>query len=53
MPSRPALRNGGRILKETAAWQQRTNNKQRGVEWQVRIDDARTKLKSFYPKLLV
>jgi hypothetical protein len=38
---------------ETAAWQQRTNDKQRGVEWQFRIDDARTKLKSLYPKLLV
>ena len=38
---------------ETAAWQQRTNDKQRRVEWQFRIDDARTKLKSLYPKLLV
>lgn len=38
---------------ETAAWQQRTNDKQRGVDWQFRIDDARTKLKSLYPKLLV
>jgi DDE superfamily endonuclease len=38
---------------EAAAWQQRTNNKQRGVEWQFHIDDARTKLKSLYPKLLV
>lgn len=31
---------------ETAAWQQHTNDKQRGVDWQFRIDDARTKLKS-------
>jgi hypothetical protein len=38
---------------ETSAWQQRTNEKQRGVEWQFRIDDARTQLKSLYPKLLV
>lgn len=38
---------------EAAAWQQRTNDKQRGVDWQFRIDDARTKLKSLYPKLLV
>jgi len=38
---------------ETAAWQQRTNDKQRGVEWQFRIDDARTKLKSLYPKSVV
>jgi hypothetical protein len=38
---------------ETAAWQQRTNRKQRGVDWQFRVDDARTKLKSLYPKLPV
>lgn len=38
---------------ETAAWQQHTNEKQRGVDWQFRIDDARTKLKSLYPKLVV
>ena len=38
---------------ETAAWQQRTNDKQRGVEWQFHIDDARTKLKSLYPKLVM
>lgn len=37
----------------TAAWQQRTNDKQHGVDWQFRIDDARIKLKSLYPKLLV
>jgi hypothetical protein len=41
------------IRKETAAWQQRTNHKQRGVDWQFRVDDARTKLKSLYPKLVV
>jgi hypothetical protein len=38
---------------ETSAWQQCTNDKQRGVEWQFRIDDARTRLKSLYPKLPV
>jgi hypothetical protein len=41
------------LRRETAAWQQRTNDKQRGVEWQFRIDDARTRLKSLYPKLVV
>jgi DDE superfamily endonuclease len=41
------------IRKETAAWQLRTNDKQRGVDWQFRVDDARTKLKSLYPKLVV
>ena len=41
------------LREETSAWQQRTNDTQRGVEWQFRIDDARTRLKSLYPKLLV
>jgi len=39
------------LRQETAAWQQHSNNKQRGVDWQFRIDDARTKLKSLYPKI--
>jgi hypothetical protein len=43
----------GELTAETAAWQQRTNAKQRGIDWQFRIDDARTKLKSLYPKLPV
>jgi hypothetical protein len=41
------------LRRETAAWQQRTNDKRRGVDWQFRIGDARTKLKSLYPKSLV
>ncbi len=36
---------------EIAAWYQRTNEKQRGVDWQFKIDDARTKLKRLYPQL--
>lgn len=36
---------------ETAAWHQHTNGRQRGVDWQFRIDDARRKLKSLYPKI--
>jgi hypothetical protein len=35
----------------TAAWQRYTNDKQRGVDWQFRVGDARTKLKSLYPKI--
>ena len=35
---------------ETAAWSDDVNSTQRGVDWQMRIDDARTKLKSIYPK---
>jgi hypothetical protein len=38
---------------EIAAWYKRTNEKQRGVDWQFKIDDARTKLKRLYPKLKV
>src|SRR5262249_40231636 len=34
------------LRKETTAWHERTNAKQRGVDWQFQIDDARTKLKS-------
>ncbi len=33
---------------ETMAWQQCTNDKQRGVDWQFRINDGRRKLKSHY-----
>jgi hypothetical protein len=29
---------------ETTAWQVHTNDRQRGVEWQFRVDDARVKL---------
>jgi hypothetical protein len=37
---------------ETAAWHQASNAKQRGVDWQFQIDDARRKLKSLYPKIV-
>ncbi len=36
---------------EITAWSKRTNEKQRGVDWQFRIDDARTELKRLYPRL--
>jgi hypothetical protein len=39
------------LRRETAAWSTASNKKQRGVDWQFRIDDARTKLKSLYPKI--
>jgi hypothetical protein len=29
------------------------NDRQRGVDWQFRIDDARVKLRSVYPKIVV
>lgn len=36
---------------ETAAWSSDVNSTQRGVDWQMTIDDARAKLKSVYPKI--
>lgn len=36
---------------EIAAWSDDVNQTQRGVDWQMRIDDARCKLKSVYPKI--
>jgi hypothetical protein len=36
---------------EIATWSQKTNAKQRGVDWQFKIDDARRKLKRLYPKI--
>ena len=38
---------------ETTAWQVHTNDRQRGVDWQFHIDDARVKLKSLDPKLVL
>ena len=36
---------------ETDAWSTDVNATQRGVDWQMRIDDARAKLKSVYPTI--
>jgi len=36
---------------ETTAWSADVNDTQRGVDWQMKIDDARCKLKSVYPKI--
>jgi hypothetical protein len=41
------------LHKQTAAWHKRSNARQRGVDWQFKVDDARVKLKSVYPKILV
>jgi transposase len=40
-----------KLRAETKAWCQRSNKKQRGVDWQFQIDDARIKLNSLYPKI--
>jgi hypothetical protein len=54
--TRQCLRNRriGDIItlnEEVRAWSQDVNSTQRGVNWQMKIDDARVKLKSLYPKI--
>ena len=39
------------LQSEIAIWSDKTNAKQRGVDWQFRIEDARMKLKRLYPKI--
>jgi DDE superfamily endonuclease len=39
------------LRRETAAWSTDVNSTQRGVDWQMKIDDARCKLTSVYPKI--
>jgi hypothetical protein len=39
------------LQREIAAWSDKTNAKQRGVDWQFRIGNARVKLKRLYPKI--
>jgi hypothetical protein len=39
------------LAEETTAWSMASHEKQHGVDWQFKINDARTKLKSLYPKI--
>jgi hypothetical protein len=39
------------LQSEIATWSDNTNARQRGVDWQFRIEDARVKLKRLYPKI--
>jgi hypothetical protein len=39
------------LQSEIGIWSDKTNTKQRGVDWQFKIDDARTKLKRLNPKI--
>ena len=41
------------LREQTAAWHDHSNARQRGVDWQFKLDDARVKLRSVYPKLEV
>jgi len=42
-----------KLQTEIAAWSSDVNDTQRGVDWQMRINDARSQLKSLYPKIRV
>ncbi|MBO0858181.1 MAG: IS630 family transposase [Chloracidobacterium sp.] len=39
------------LQNEIAIWSAKTNAKQRGVDWQFRLENARIKLKKLYPKI--
>ena len=39
------------LRREIAAWAISVNDIQRGVDWQMKVSDARVKLKSVYPKI--
>jgi len=41
------------LREQTTAWHEHRNARQRTVDWQFKVDDARVKLKSIYPKLEV
>ena len=39
------------LREETTAWATDVTHRQRGVDWQMKIADARIKLTSIYPKI--
>ena len=39
------------LRSETTVWSSDVNSTQRGVDWQMKVDDARYKLTSIYPKI--
>ncbi len=41
------------LREQTTAWHEYSNARQRGVDWQFKVGDARVKLKSVYPKVVV
>ena len=46
----PAL-SEDELREQTTAWYNDINATQRGVDWQMKVDDARIKLKSIYPQI--
>lgn len=51
--SRRRFPDEGTLRRETKSWSTDVNTMQRGVDWRMKVDDARCKLKSIYPKLLM
>ena len=41
------------LQEEIAAWSGTVNDRQRSVNWQMTVDDARCKLKSIYPEIVL
>ena len=41
------------LQSEIRIWSNKTNTKQRGIDWQFTLENARTKLKKLYPKIKV
>ncbi len=39
------------LQRETTAWSSDVNRRQKGVDWQMKVDDARTKLASVCPQI--
>ena len=39
------------LQSEIQIWSEKTNAKQRGIDWQFTVENARTKLKKLYPKI--
>ena len=40
------------LRQEAAAWSTAINATQRGIDWQMKVQEARCKLKSVYPKIM-
>ncbi len=41
------------LCQETAAWSSDVNTQQKGVQWHMQVEDARIKLTSVYPKIMM
>ena len=52
MPERRRIGDLETLRAEIAAWSADVNAHPRGVDWRMKIGDARRKLKSVYPKIL-